>query len=313
MDVWHPAIPTLGAALTKVLANSNPNRRTVDMPVFLFELADIPEMIKTIGDNLLHFAKSKGRPPKLTDQVTQLAGSNLATQFGWLPLISDLGKMLDFQNIVEKRRKELERLYSKRGLRRRFNVFEDVEVLNGAATMQTSNFNAQAKWMIIRKSMCWSTIRWRPSPTVLSAIPPVVPDLQSLARRATLDIDHRLHQDIDFASIWEAIPFSWLVDYFANVGDVLKANRNQIPVTATDASVMFQLHSTCEYSGLVCVPNTLKGANGHHDYWSKARYCFPAPTPSFSASLPLLNGGQLSILGSLAVVLLMGGKPNTQL
>jgi hypothetical protein len=312
MEIFHPGMPSVSAALTKALANTNPNRRTVDMPVFLFELADLPGMLKDIGTNLLKSAAKKGRPPKLSDQITYAAGSNLAFQFGWLPLISDIGKMLDFQNIVDKRVTELKRLYSKGGLRRRYNNFSDQEVAQGFATLQTSNFTANANWMIIRKSKVWTTLRWYPADADINGLPVVNRDLHNEARRATLDLGRGLRQDIDAAAVWEAIPFSWLADYFSNVGDLLKARRNQLPVVAKDACVMTSLHSTCDYTN-VWASHNLSGRDGHHDYWSKSRYVNASPTPSFSAWLPFLSGNQLSILGSLAVVLLTGGKPGTQL
>lgn len=312
MEVFHPGTPLVGAALTKALANTNPNRRTVDMPVFVYELADLPKMVKNIGENLIKLAKSKGRPPKLSDTVTQVASSNLSVQFGWLPLVSDIGKMLDFQNIVDKRVKELERLYSKGGLRRRFNNFADQEILQGFATLQTSNFTSNANWMIIRSTKVWTTLRWLPYPDDINRLPFLDRDLHEQARRATLDISSKYRQDVDIAAVWEAIPFSWLADYFANIGDILKSGRNQMPVYPTQACVMTELHSTCDYTN-VWASNSLTGKPGHHDYWSKSRYVNASPTPSFSACLPFLNGGQLSILGSLAVVLLTGGKPGTQL
>jgi hypothetical protein len=241
-----------------------------------------------------------------------MAGSNLAMQFGWLPLISDIGKMIDFQNIVDKRVAELKRLYSKGGLKRTFRNFETNEVNTGQSTLQSSNFICQADYIIVREVKVWTTLRWKPNSATINGLPVTDKALQQEARRSTFDLGHKLRQNIDAASVWEAIPFSWFADYFSNVGDVLKAGRNQLPVTASGGCVMRQLRSTCDFSNIVC-SHQLQGSGGHHERVTKRRFLYPTPSPSFSAHLPFLNGGQLSILGSLAVVLLMGGKPNTQL
>jgi len=159
MAVWPAGVPSLSVAITKTLANTNPNRRTVDMPVFLFELLDLPKMLKSVGEDLIRLARKKGRPPKKSDKVTYLAGKNLEVQFGWVPLISDLGKMMDFQQIVAKRTEELQRLGSDKGLRRRFTVWEAEELNTGHSTLQSSNFNCQADWSVRRRGKCWATMR----------------------------------------------------------------------------------------------------------------------------------------------------------
>jgi hypothetical protein len=300
-------------AMTKVLANTNPNRRTVDMPVFLFELADLPKMLKSVGEDLLQLAFRKKRPPHIDDIVTYSAGKNLEVQFGWLPLISDLGKMLDFQNIVDKRVKELKRLSSSRGLRRRFTVWEDNLEYHGTTTLQSSNFSAWATYNIRNHAKQWATLRWRLDPVQTSGLPFLDKDIVKQAERLTLDLNSELHQGIDAASVWEAIPFSWMIDYFANVGDVLKANRNEISVTPESFCLMTQLDSICRFTNVQCGNPTLTGSEGTTKYVQKNRYVNTAPSPGLSANLGLLNPGQWSILTSLAVLKLTGGKPGVQL
>jgi hypothetical protein len=55
----------------------------------------------------------------------------------------------------------------------------------------------------------------------------------------------------DASSIWEAIPFTWLVDYFLNVGDALHAVENTDKVLPTDICIMKHRVVTVEYVGIV--------------------------------------------------------------
>lgn len=309
---WPGGVPDLTAAVTKVLANTNPNRRTVDMPVFLFELADLPKMLKSVGEDLFRLAAKRNKPPSIRDTITYSAGKNLEVQFGWLPLISDLGKMLDFENIVDKRVKELQRLASDKGLRRRFTVWENELQYDGSSALQSSNFSASASFKIINRGKCWATLRWRPDQSATGDLPLNDRNIPELARRATLDLSLGLRQGIDAASAWEAIPFSWLVDYFANVGDVLKANRNEIPVTPSNMCVMYSQDSICRFTNVQC-SHQLKGSDGTTKYTTKTRYVYLSPSPGLSANVGFLNPNQWSILGSLAALKLLGGKPGVQL
>jgi hypothetical protein len=45
--------------------------------------------------------------------------------------------------------------------------------------------------------------------------------------------------DISFASLWEAMPWTWLIDWFSNVGDIINANRNTMPVSHEDSCLMY--------------------------------------------------------------------------
>jgi hypothetical protein len=106
---------------------------------------------------------------------------------------------------------------------------------------------------------------------------------------------------IDAASLWNAMPWSWLFDWFGSVGDFLDAHRNGVPCEATEVCVMTNVEirgNNIEYLsnpwGAKVVP-----------YWKpihvrKNRDVASGLTaPSFH--LPFLSGKQLSILSALAI------------
>jgi len=127
-----------------------------------------------------------------------------------------------------------------------------------------------------------------------------------------LDIDSKLKQSVDITSAWEAIPFSWFIDYMVNVGDFLKTSRNEIPVLAENMCIMYQLSSYAVWHNVTCNWE-LSGTNGQSSRISKDRYVSANPSPSLTANLAVLSPGQWSILGSLAVLSLVGQNPQVQL
>jgi hypothetical protein len=295
MNTWPPTSPVYNVAATKALAKTNPNRPEVDVPVFLFELADFPKMIKELGDHLIKTALQKKRVPSIRDTAHSIASTNLSVQFGWLPLVSDIAKLLDFQKLFDRRVLELRRLYSSGGLRRRVNIWQDNMILQGSGPLQTSNFTASARYYIYASGECWATTRWRPDKNIVNALPVSDRELTTQALQSIAGLSFNL------ASAWEAIPFSWLIDYFANVGDVLNASRNHIPVSATEMCVMYKKDSSCLYSNVACSPSSLSGVGGYHTNVVKDRWVEANPVPQYSVTDSLLNPRQWSILASLFV------------
>jgi len=102
---------------------------------------------------------------------------------------------------------------------------------------------------------------------------------------------------LDFATLWEAMPWSWLIDWGSNVGDYLKAHRNIVPAELQSVSLME--HSVTQAH----IPASVIGG----DLWisqidvmketKTRRKVIVAPTAHF----PFLTGNQLGILASLAI------------
>jgi hypothetical protein len=281
------------AAVTKTLARTNPNRSGVETLIFLFELKDIPKMLKSIGDGFQAVFSPSGRQPSARDSVKVAGRTNLEIQFGWLPFVSDIGKILNFQEGAEKRFTELDRLYSKGGLRRRFVLFENSDVLTGSTTLQSSTFSCVSRYVRTRRQKQWATVRWLP--TLTNVPKPTSSEMMRQARNAYLGLN------VDFSTAWQAMPWSWLIDWFANVGDCLAASRNTIPVVAVNMCIMNQLNGRFDYTNAIALSPALTFSPGYEENSVKTRAVVPAPTPTISAAWPVLGIGQWSILGSLAV------------
>ncbi|DAD51526.1 maturation protein [ssRNA phage Zoerhiza.4_25] len=223
---WDSGMPGLVASVTQVAARTNPGRADISVPVFLAELKDLPGMIKKNGDND-RYLKAVGRyKPK-----GKTSNSVAEEHFGWTPLFRDIGSLLDFTALVDKRMKELRSLYSKRGLRRNKKVwangFTTTQFVVPFNTVEASVYGDRSTSVVARR---WASIRWRPT-----LPPPYMPTNEDLLQKARFAV-HGWR--INPSDAWELIPWSWLADYFLNVGDMLETYGNAWEYHCEDGCVM---------------------------------------------------------------------------
>jgi hypothetical protein len=276
---------------TSLLARTNPSRPSIHLPVFLFELRDIPHMVKEMGAIGIAL-RDKGAKKFFGSLSTQsLAKGNLAFQFGWQPFVEDLWKMVTFQEKVDKRRKELEKLASGRGLLRRVKTLEQLDysfTTDYLPVKTDTGVSIYRKYVVRQSTHTWGVARWRP--TYNGSIP-------------TRDIDiRRMLTGLDAGSIsadvWAALPWSWMTDYFFNVSKILQAG-NRTVATPSEISVCTESTAQVYYEQA-----------GDSNWWltpfnkaitTRQRNIDLGYISDPTASLPTLDAGQLSILGSLAI------------
>lgn len=269
----------------RILAETNPSEAHVSLPQFVGELRELPSLIKGFGDTLLK----------------KVAAGHLTWRWCVRPMIGDLQKLWTFQKGLDDRLISLHRLRAGHTLRRRCHLGTDQYV-----GPKTSNHLFQSSGTTIRGELyttffkeewgtaCYSLSEDSNLPT-LGHTP-----LNNWARDLTFGMTS--HGALQAA--WELTPWSWLVDWFSNVGDVIAATNNSVPCTWSRLCYMRHLKSVT-----TCKPgsHTIEaGVAIHSDYvisWErKERYpvfpVIPIPLPY----LPILDGGKLSILASLAAL-----------
>jgi len=284
--------PNIASMAARLLANSNPSRAEVLLPTFVFELKDFPGMIKDAGYFLLG-AQNRINPLK------QLAAKNLALQFGWLPLISDLKKLADVPNLMAKRCQEIDRLNSGSGLKRRMELASD-----NAASSHTTYFSGWVQSGNIpilyqANARTWGTCKWHPAKLSSN---------NALRRKSPLAVSAAilgLRPDQISLNVWNALPWSWLVDYFSNFGDALAAASGRSVATPSGINIMTHISQTCTQ---IAAPAWLVGGNGptgmggigtiKSDWKSRS----PTTGVTLAVDFPILSDRQLSILGSLAML-----------
>jgi hypothetical protein len=268
--------PSMADDFTKLHARTNPNRATVMGTVSIAELRDLPRMVKLAGDSILKNS----------------AGGYLSWTFGWAPLISDVRSLLDFNGAVDRKVNELKRLYSKGGLRRKMKLQESRAA--SGSNISGGYPGVGGDWTVNMKVQThkrrWGTIRWKPT-----SLPP---NNNAAMRRKAIQLAFGL--DFSASTIWNLLPWTWMIDWFSNVGDYLEANKNTVPVIAGSSCIM-EKTETRKVS--VLSPNSDAAwktgtSSGQATRVSMTR---TLGSPSITASVPFLTNRQWSILGALAI------------
>lgn len=262
----------------KLCARTTPSRPYVDVPVNILELGEVTSLLKRTGDDLLSF----------------LGSNNLRYQFSIKPLVGDLIKIWNFQQQVDRRVKEIERLRGTNGLRRTIRLggldtFEsnsgptDVTVNSTGSTLVHSLLTTKSRRLV------GGHVRWKPSVSVKHLSPHAV---RMKAMRAVLGLT------IDFSTVWQRIPWSWLIDWSSTIGDYLAANRNIIPAYPSSISITRHTRTVLTGTGTTF----LSGGGTLTPFLFEKETKDRSPTSLLpTAHFPFLSGNQMGILASLYV------------
>lgn len=269
-----------GYWMTKALANLNPYRAVVNVPLFLFELREFPDMLRQLGRVL-------SRKTRASD----VAGGYLSYSFGWAPLVSDLMKLLDLQKSIADRVRYFERLERGSMLRR--------DLFNGQlSSVDIGEYylwpGGAEKHLTARKRQTESLHVWYTARAKLHKPMPGkgARDYRSLSKETALGLT------MNPANFWDAIPWTWLIDYFLNIGDYLEAQDAKAHVGVQNMSIMATRKKLISLTGLKTAPG-LSATGGELTTLRKSRYVSANPSPRFS-TVPFLSDHSMRIMASLS-------------
>ena len=203
-----------------VIARTNPSRPVMTPLTLLQDLIELPRMLAEVPSLLKN--PSKFFTPK------GASNAYLGTLFGWMPLVQDVKQLLDLGSAIDKRCKELNRLYTARGLRRRIEMGSEhvaVPVTVSVAGQGSAIYYVPVSAQIEKKA--WATITWRPA----SPVPYHPGDASQiqLARKIVLGMT----SEGMAKGLWDVLPWTWIVNWFTNVGQYALAHSNTVPATHT--------------------------------------------------------------------------------
>lgn len=249
-------------------------------------------MIRDIGRLKLQLANIRR---KGVQQVTPRNAANhlLSYQMGWSPLIGDLRKLLSFQSSVDKKMRELQNLYSGDGIQRRVRSPAWKAVLSSETNSTVESqlgVSISCKRRRTTTVERWATVRWYPT-----ALPDPRFSSDKMARLAR-DLTFGLH-GISPKQVWDAIPWTWLVGWFSNADDFIQAHHNSIPLRHSTPCIMTHRATTYDWSRNPGNEDFIGGYG--RAYLDRKERTTSAGT--LSASIPFLNGRQISILSALAI------------
>jgi hypothetical protein len=228
---------------------TDPQRPVMSLPQFIGEAGDLPGMLMSVPELLMkrgrQAAEAVGRrtrprprrlppnakPPSVwgaaRDAARQTAGDvgsqYVGAQFGWAPVMRDLEALLALSRAIAQRLEWLLRLLQGYSIRRRMmlpNFFEPVFVKN--RMLNSAHFTVYGEHVDMYRVKHWVTSRWGLSALVGEAPLPSLDDPDGLIALAA-----RLATGMNKNGLWEAwwelLPWSWLIDWWFNIGRLLAA------------------------------------------------------------------------------------------
>lgn len=268
----------------ELLAKTTPMAPHVSVPTVLGELKDLPSLVHGWGRNVIQL----------------VAKGHITWRWGLKPMISDVCKLLDFAKAVDVRWRWLNTLQKGKSIRRRVSLRSGTAAASAIVYLQSSGCIIRATRSTTYTEKVWGTARWK------AVWPTYIPhDLDSqykLARRLTLGITG--YEAL--AAAWELMPWSWLIDWFADVGGYIQSHNNTVPLDCDSICLMQKTSSRATYSILSSDSPWVTLVGPHMDSETrKMRYPVSPllcqilpPIPS----MPYLGVRQWSILGSLAAL-----------
>jgi hypothetical protein len=225
--------------------------------------------------------------------LQHLAKMHLMTQFGIVPLLSDVETLMQFQKLVDDRVGEIERLRT-RGLRRTVALWEGTTsgTVNGQLVQSQGASGLSVNLAKLTKVEISGHVRWYANSNWLKSDAAV----RNVVKRTIAG--YRM----DPAAVYELLPWSWLIDYFFNLGTLVKATRNNFDASHDQVRLITRTSTVTTGSWDDANSGTIQVSpfiGTRTSIWRR-----PA-TPSLSAQIGFLDGRQLSILGAVSVLKLM--------
>lgn len=292
-----PDVPdyTDAVAATMALARTNPSRPNVDVWNFLYELKDVPQMIFQVGNLMRKYGTNpaKNWPRNKPEIVRDVGNAYLGWTFGWEQMGRDLMGLLDFIGRVDQRAKELDRLMSG-SLRRRATLIDTVIPFTKTnafycGPLYQSTVRVTLNMAYARK--LWVRVQYAPTSATFKLLGS---DRRELAR--SLVFGHRP----DISTVWNAIPWTWLIDWFSTAGDFFAANRNTLGLTVSDIAIMRESYVKMTSSELVNPLSDSVFTENKNFFWRKRARVKYSGGPVITAYVPYLDTRNWSILSALA-------------
>lgn len=279
-----PARPLNHQLAITIIAKTNPSKPVVDLPVSITELRELPSLVQGVGERL----------------IKKVARNNLKNEFGWVPLISDLRKLMNFRKDVENRIKLFQKFAEEGSMLRKVQLYKSTISEEKGTNVTT---NSSPSWATVNHTLVrhtttrttWGYVRWTPEADFSK-----IAGNKDALQRAAIDAVYGLK--IDYVTAWNLFPWSWLADWFSNIGEWLEGHRRVVPIIPGIPRICETTESVYHFSNLA--QTNLALPVGTHcptvKTITKTRNAASASFPS--ASLPLLTDRQIGILASLFVL-----------
>jgi hypothetical protein len=108
------------------------------------------------------------------------------------------------------------------------------------------------------------------------------------------------------ASVWNSLPWTWLIDYFGTIGSFIEASGGKLPYEVRNMCIMFHTVDTVTLEPVGPYSGDFSG--GHNRTETKQRTVYLSPTPTIWYKNALTRH-QKNILLALVTSKLLGTNP----
>lgn len=283
-------------------ARYQPIKPTVDIGQSVYEIKQTIPMLRTTAKGLSELFNSyrSFASYSIKSSAKKAADQWLNTQFGWKPLISDIMKLLSLQEKLEKQYQHLVRYNGK--WHKRGGIVNNLEPatvttrttstcfytggLNGTLT-QPGYAGQWTNTATNTRQQVWFEGRFRY----------YIPEMELSTWRT--DYFKRLGLGITPTLIYDLTPWSWLIDWFTNLGDVVENIGTAGQSVAKYAYIMG--HTQVVKTVDTCLPIGGKVAQGHYEFALERKQRVAANPFGFGLQWFSLSPLQWSILGALGI------------
>lgn len=229
-DIWNQISNDVAGAYNRC----KPTKPDFSLAVSLYELKDVPGMLKQATRAIMRLvsAKARRRRPGRTEEWY------LAIQFGWVPLLSDIRKFADAQRNGQRRLAQLIRDEGKpvrRGTKMR-NPWDQgsAEENNWRSVSVGQAYNTSMSPLLVTQCYgggdattsyqsgyevnTWAEGQFR---YLLPPGPRNVDWTRNMRRRL-------MGARVTPSEVYQIMPWSWLVDYFTNLGDFIETTNSGV-------------------------------------------------------------------------------------
>jgi hypothetical protein len=269
----------------KILEETHPFRPEYSIPTAIAELLDVGSLLTFFKESAKSFA--------------QLAGNSyLYYRFGIVQFWRDIKTLHSITTALESRIREFDSLNKQGGLRRKIKLYSNSWDTSNDNELLWSTYGILLGARVSRnyRIAVTGTVRWRWKGGVTVNLSKL--EAFNLAVSNLLGL-----KELDGATIWNSIPWTWLIDYFVAIGPWLQAN-------ASDAVEPYDIAIVRRYDSITSMEPRLKEAglypqirctNGRY-----TRTIVSRDTNLVSSLLPPVRYGLLSSSQYWALFALLG-------
>jgi hypothetical protein len=294
--------------VAQLLALSNPNVSHISMATYVGELKDfIPSgsPLKWAG-KMKDFLKAVPTTLRSTVNDVIRRGSKAYVSHRWAvkPLLQDMETLGQLASAVDQRLGWLTSLREDKELRRNMQLsYDQTEIPAGTHyPVEGGRRLTYAKHTDTLDRKVWGSVAWKIDPYFL------FPNRMIRDRFGLTDFD-RLALELAtgvngyelLKTVHNLMPWSWLIDWFTDIGALIDAYNNRIPVEPTDVCIMHKRRMRREWE-ITFTQDWLTLTGEYFTEFAVLQRRVANVTSvliPLSVELPIFDGSKWSILGAL--------------